>query len=53
MYENLSLGLEKPPEKMLDHALKLANKVKSKAKMGVYGLLRGEVWSGAGGVLVN
>ena len=36
-----------PPEKMLDHALELANKVKSKAKMGVYGLLRGELYGEA------
>ena len=32
-----------PPEKMFDAALALAEKWKSKAKMGVYGLLRGEL----------
>ncbi|KAL6925375.1 hypothetical protein FSST1_002649 [Fusarium sambucinum] len=36
-----------PPEEMLDRALQLANKVKSKAKMGVYGLLRGELYGEA------
>lgn len=32
-----------PPEEMFDVALKLAEKWKSKAKMGVYSLLRGEL----------
>jgi enoyl-CoA hydratase/carnithine racemase len=32
-----------PPEKMLDVALKLAEKWKSKSKMGVYGVLRNEL----------
>jgi enoyl-CoA hydratase/carnithine racemase len=31
------------PEKMFDTALEVAEKWKSKAKMGVYGLLRGEL----------
>lgn len=32
-----------PPEEMFDAALKLAEKWKSKAKMGVYGVLRNEL----------
>ncbi|KAK3684525.1 hypothetical protein LTR37_020200 [Vermiconidia calcicola] len=32
-----------PPEKMFDVALELANRWKSKAKMGVYGVLRNEL----------
>ena len=32
-----------PPEKMFDVAMELAEKWKSKAKMGVYGVLRGEL----------
>ena len=36
-----------PPEEMLNRALELAEKVKSKAKMGVYGLLRGELYGEA------
>ena len=35
------------PEVMFDQALALANKVKSKARMGVYGLLRGELYGEA------
>jgi hypothetical protein len=35
------------PEEMLDCALQLANRVKCKAKMGVYGLLRGELYGEA------
>lgn len=35
------------PEVMLDRALTLANKVKSKARMGVYGMLRGELYGEA------
>ncbi|KAM0081839.1 hypothetical protein ACKRZS_005980 [Fusarium odoratissimum] len=35
------------PEEMLDRALQLADRVKSKAKMGVYGLLRGELYGEA------
>lgn len=35
------------PEELLDRALALANKVKSKARMGVYGLLRGELYGEA------
>lgn len=36
-----------PPEEMLDVALELANKWAPKAKMGVYGLLRSELWGEA------
>jgi Delta3-Delta2-enoyl-CoA isomerase len=32
-----------PPEEMLERALAIAERVKSKAKTGVYGLLRGEL----------
>lgn len=32
-----------PPEEMLERALAVAEREKSKAKMGVYGLLRGEL----------
>ncbi|EPS30150.1 hypothetical protein POX_b02839 [Penicillium oxalicum] len=35
------------PEKMLDVALELGNKVAPKAKMGVYALLRHELWGDA------
>lgn len=35
------------PEVMLDRVLALANKVKSKARMGVYGMLRGELYGEA------
>lgn len=36
-----------PPDKMFDVAMELAEKWKSKAKMGVYGLLRHELWGAA------
>jgi Delta3-Delta2-enoyl-CoA isomerase len=36
-----------PPEQMLEKALEIANKWKGKAKMGVYGLLRNELWGEA------
>ena len=36
-----------PPSEMLDKALEIANKWKGKAKMGVYGLLRNELWGEA------
>ena len=36
-----------PPERMLEKALEIANKWKGKAKMGVYGLLRNELWGEA------
>lgn len=35
------------PDKMLDEALVLAKKVAPKAKMGVYSLLRNELWGEA------
>ena len=37
------------PEEMLDKALEIANMWKGKAKMGVYGLLRNELWGEATG----
>lgn len=36
-----------PPDKMLDVALEVANKWAPKAKMGVYGVLRQELWGEA------
>lgn len=36
-----------PPEKMFDVALELAEKWAPKAKMGVYGVLRGELYGDA------
>ncbi len=36
-----------PPEEMLDVALDLARKWAPKAKMGVYGVLRHELWGEA------
>ncbi|OQV02413.1 hypothetical protein CLAIMM_07617 [Cladophialophora immunda] len=36
-----------PPDKMLDEAIKIAEQWKGKAKMGVYGLLRNELWGQA------
>lgn len=36
-----------PPEKMLDVSLEVANKWAPKAKMGVYSLLRAELWGEA------
>ena len=38
-----------PPEVMLDKALEIANMWKRKAKMGVYSLLRKELWGEATG----
>jgi enoyl-CoA hydratase/carnithine racemase len=35
------------PEKMLDVAIAVAERWKTKSKMGVYGLLRGELWGTA------
>lgn len=36
-----------PPDTMLEAAINMAEKWKSKAKMGVYGLLRDELWGRA------
>lgn len=36
-----------PPDQMLDRALEVANQWKSKGKMGVYGMLRGELYGDA------
>lgn len=36
-----------PPDKMMDVALQVAETWAPKAKMGVYGLLRSELWGGA------
>lgn len=38
-----------PPEEMFEKALEMAEKWKSKAKMGVYSLLRNELWGEATG----
>ncbi len=38
-----------PPDEMLDKALEIANMWKGKAKMGVYSLLRKELWGEATG----
>jgi enoyl-CoA hydratase/carnithine racemase len=35
------------PEEMLDRALELAKRVREKSKMGVYALLRNELWGEA------
>jgi Delta3-Delta2-enoyl-CoA isomerase len=45
--ENGIVDVIAPPDKMLDEAIKIAEKWKVKAKMGVYGLLRNELWGQA------
>lgn len=42
-FEDGIIDAAEEPEKMFDVAFALADKWKSKAKMGVYGLLRGEL----------